>query len=96
MLLIRTRSDGVIPGCNLIEPVSLIETDITSEISVYTWNVTVSSMTPTVTDVTASMVMQEMDLTQTVHCNGILVPALSGAGLLLLLILTGMLIRKNR
>lgn len=96
MLMIRTRSDGVIPGCDLIEPISLIETDITSEIGVYTRNVTVSSMTPTVTDVTASIVMQAMDLTETVHCNGILVPALSGAGLLVLLILTGILIRKNR
>lgn len=96
MLLIRTRADGVVPGCDRVEPVVLTSTDVTSDLYVYTRTVTAGSITPTVTDVTASMVMQTMDLTEIVHCNGIDVPALSGVGVFILLILTGLLIRTNR
>lgn len=95
-LYLRTGADGSIPGCDLLQSVTLDTTDITAQINSYFRDINVITDLPAVVDLTPLLVLNPTALTEYVLCETIEVPAVSPAGILLLMVLFGGFVRYRR
>ena len=81
--MIRTDQDGIIPGCDRIQPVILNSIDVTSEINSYFRDVTVSDITGIYHDVTQEMVEESAEVTVNTLCEPLTLPAMNPWGVIM-------------